>query len=789
MNLNGFKRKLEKKGSTLEMPIDRKKLSKTITGDKSSSVLFTEKLKKVPPTPFQKEFDRINESSTLEYNKGLMKPKRDREIIKQEIKSKENIYNQTLESDDAKRSKLKMELLQLTDELNSSDANDHNEFIDDFNRWLVGKGKEEDHALTPWSRQPLTNVHPSITEYIKGFVSKRHDFLAEIIKLKTFIFTDLNLDNAYLYFKYIVRGRMDDPSTLGFLAEWDSFLSRITREEKEKYGINDEQAESLNIFNNSFGNPPTDAKENILKKNHIPSLMDEFSSLLKVRALQSQSSLNQNANMGDKEEDYDLKNDIITDQRIRRNNLYLQLKNYRYERKDIGQLLNDYEKKEELYNTDYVHALIKKKAEFEKRSEVINKRLNWIKGSNLNLGENGYREVENELVRIDNVSEHLNKEISEIINKEGWGDQNDRKQLFKFYKSNLNSSKNSDGSSKPLITPLTSQNVTKILNRYVLNGEESLDDGERNYITDALLKNKDEQSNPFRKLITENYNDKSKEAIQRIIIKGNSDRLKDIELMEKEFKLQDLINISNNLSNKQYNEIQTIRSEKLRLKLKDWLSFDKQTDIMNIGENIKEIHSLEEILWSDKDGETNEQMKNRQINERSLIDAKSIMDSIVDDDPNVSNLLQQAEAINRVEHLKNDLKRKEHTIPMATRKKLSLHLIKVKKKMNEFVVDGKELFITKELKSLDEDLRNLKTKFNLESLGESIETFKKHSEQIKENFKEFIKEKKDQVSSEINRYNETLKNISNGISETSMPIDYDKQYEENFNSIDKENLL
>ncbi|KAM9986515.1 hypothetical protein ACTFIY_010943 [Dictyostelium cf. discoideum] len=344
-------------------------------------------------------------------------------------------------------------------------------------------------------------------------------------------------------------------------------------------------------------------------------------------------------------------------------------------------------------------------------SEVINKRLSWIKGCNLNLGEN-----------------------------EGWGDQNDRKQLFKFYKSNLNSSKNSDGSSKPLITPLTSQNVTKILNRYVLNGEESLDDGERNYITDPLLNNKDEQSNPFRKLITENYNDKSKEAIQRIIIKGNSDRLKDIELMEKEFKLQDLSNISNNLSNK---------SEKLRLKLKDWLLFDKQTDILNIGENIKEIHSLEEILWSDKDGETNE---------RSLIDAKSIMDSIVDDDPNVSNLLQQAEAINRVEHLKNDLNRKEHTIPMATRKKLSLHLIKVKKKMNEIEIirlrskEFKNQIQCREKKTNDSP----PTDQQLESL-----------------------EKKDQVSSEINRYNETLENIRNGISETSMPIDYDKQYEEN----------
>ncbi|KAN0045654.1 hypothetical protein ACTA71_006032 [Dictyostelium dimigraforme] len=684
---NGFKRKLEKKGSTLEMPIDRKKLSKTITGDKSSSVLFTEKLRKVPPTPFQKEFERINESSALEYNKSLMKPKRDVEIIRQEIKSKENIYSQTSEFDEAKRSKLKMELLQLTDELNSLNSNDHNEFIDDFNRWLVGKGKEEDHALTPWSRKPLTNVHPSITEYIKGLVGKRHDFLSEIIKLKTFIFTDLNLDNAYLYFKYIIRGRMDDPSTLGFLAEWDSLLSRITREEKEKYGITDEQAESLNAVNSSFGNPPTSAKEILLKKNHIPSLMDEFSSLLKVRALQSQSTLNQTDSI-DNEEDYDLKNEIITDQRIRRNNLYLQLKNYRSERKDIGQLLDDYEKKEELYNTDYVHALIKKKAEFEKRSDVINKRLSWVKGSNLNLGENGYQDVENELSRINKVSEHLNKEISEIINKEGWGDQNDRKQLFKFYKSNLNSPKNPNGSDKPSIVPLTSQNITKILNRYVLN------------------------------------------------------------------------DISNNLSQKQYDEIQTIRSEKLRIKLKDWLSFDKHNDTINIGENINEIHSLEEILWSENDGETHEQMKNRQINERSLIDAKSVMDSIVDDDPNVSNLLQQAEAINRVEHLKNDLK--------------------LKKKLNDIVSNGKEFFIAIELKSLDENLKNLKTNFN--------ETLKKHSGQIKENFEKFLKEK-DQVSNEIIRYNETVENIRKGVSETSMPIDYDKRYEEKYNSIDEENLL
>ncbi|KAM9988685.1 hypothetical protein ACTFIY_004723 [Dictyostelium cf. discoideum] len=113
------------------------------------------------------------------------------------------------------------------------------------------------------------------------------------------------------------------------------------------------------------------------------------------------------------------------------------------------------------------------------------------------------------------------------------------------------------------------------------------------------------------------------------------------------------------------------------------------------------------------------------------------MDSIVDVDPNVSNLLQQAEAINRG------------------------------KKTND----------------------SPPTDQQLELLGESIETFKKHSEQIKENFKKFIKEKKDQVSNEINRYNETLENIRNGISETSMPIDYDKQYEENFNSIDEGNLL
>ncbi|KAM9990029.1 hypothetical protein ACTFIY_006085 [Dictyostelium cf. discoideum] len=181
------------------------------------------------------------------------------------------------------------------------------------------------------------------------------------------------------------------------------------------------------------------------------------------------------------------------------------------------------------------------------------------------------------------------------------------------------------------------------------------------------------------------------------------------------------------------------------------------------------------------------------------------MDSIVDDDPNVNNLLQQAEAINRVEHLKNDLKRKEHKIPMATRKKLSQHLLKVKKKMNDFVATGKEFFIAKELKSLDEGLKNLKTKFEvkkksssidfpptdqqLASLSESIETFKKQSEQTRDNFKKYIKEKKDQVSGEIIRYNETLENFRRGISENSMPIDYDEQYMEKFNSIDEENLL
>jgi chromosome segregation ATPase len=93
------------------------------------------------------------------------------------------------------------------------------EFIQDFQNWLLGRGKEADHLKTPWYRVP--NKDPSVLNYLDAFVNERHRFLAALAKLQQR--TPNNVDEAFLYFKYIVR---QDPTKLPvntFLADWDKF--------------------------------------------------------------------------------------------------------------------------------------------------------------------------------------------------------------------------------------------------------------------------------------------------------------------------------------------------------------------------------------------------------------------------------------------------------------------------------------------------------------------------------------------------------------------------------------
>jgi hypothetical protein len=94
------------------------------------------------------------------------------------------------------------------------------QFAVDFRNWLVGRGKENDHLKTQWYRQPIKER--SVIQYMDGFIEERHKFLAALAKLKATGPRDIN--EAYLYFKYIVRsGDPHQIPTATFLSDWDKF--------------------------------------------------------------------------------------------------------------------------------------------------------------------------------------------------------------------------------------------------------------------------------------------------------------------------------------------------------------------------------------------------------------------------------------------------------------------------------------------------------------------------------------------------------------------------------------
>lgn len=90
---------------------------------------------------------------------------------------------------------------------------------EDFSKWLVGRGKEEDHIRTPWYRTPITNVVEGARQFIEVKMKARYDFLQKMAELRAKQVPS-NLKEAFSYFKYIVKGM--DQGELAFMEEWTS---------------------------------------------------------------------------------------------------------------------------------------------------------------------------------------------------------------------------------------------------------------------------------------------------------------------------------------------------------------------------------------------------------------------------------------------------------------------------------------------------------------------------------------------------------------------------------------
>ncbi len=116
------------------------------------------------------------------------------------------------------------------------------EFARDFQMWLLGRGKDEDHMKTSWPRHNLATIDEEVQQYVDAFVTERHEYALQLAKLAMRVPQGIN--QFYLYFKYIVRGKIQrrtddkgmqfwDISDDDFLKDWDVFVSEFSEWEQE----------------------------------------------------------------------------------------------------------------------------------------------------------------------------------------------------------------------------------------------------------------------------------------------------------------------------------------------------------------------------------------------------------------------------------------------------------------------------------------------------------------------------------------------------------------------------
>jgi hypothetical protein len=129
----------------------------------------------------------------------------------------------------------KLQMSQLQASSSDEDKAEHTKrFHLDFISWLMGKGRDADHERTPWGRDRLLPMFPSVKGYLMKFISRRFDKLYKLEMLHEFFPLGINrfdqddgivLEQAYLYFKYLVRADHAQEYWEDNEYEWDLWLS------------------------------------------------------------------------------------------------------------------------------------------------------------------------------------------------------------------------------------------------------------------------------------------------------------------------------------------------------------------------------------------------------------------------------------------------------------------------------------------------------------------------------------------------------------------------------------
>jgi hypothetical protein len=102
-------------------------------------------------------------------------------------------------------------------------------FDQDFAKWLLGKGRAQDHARTPWKRTPLT-YNDNVVKYLKLYTDSKWKYINQLNDVFQECDTggtyDTSIKVFFQYYRFFVRGQLDpdDMSSFNFLPFFDELL-------------------------------------------------------------------------------------------------------------------------------------------------------------------------------------------------------------------------------------------------------------------------------------------------------------------------------------------------------------------------------------------------------------------------------------------------------------------------------------------------------------------------------------------------------------------------------------
>lgn len=146
------------------------------------------------------------------------------EYIDRKLREKEeaikNAKNMQFEEAAAKLNAIEVYRMQTEMETYDSEVNEC--FLKDFRDFLQGKSAfNKNPKLVPWKEHPL--IGKDIDAYLDAMLDKKLEFDKKIAKMTMFKMAPRNLQDAWMYYVFIVRGKR--PPVDLFLKDWDAFYA------------------------------------------------------------------------------------------------------------------------------------------------------------------------------------------------------------------------------------------------------------------------------------------------------------------------------------------------------------------------------------------------------------------------------------------------------------------------------------------------------------------------------------------------------------------------------------